>query len=100
MLGITKFRFKTDAVARFHERTGPMPVSSRRAKAIGTLTRLKNGAETEIFSPVTASLITGNVVPRNVAKVRATKSTLLKRNEPSRETTASILFSLSRSTFL
>ena len=64
---------------------------------MGTFTRLKKGAETEIFVPVTASLSTGNVVPRNVAKVSATKSTLLKRKDPSRETMASIRFSLSRS---
>ena len=58
-----KFRFSTEAVARFQESTGPAPVRRSSVRAIGTFTRLKKGAETEIFVPVTASLSTGNVVP-------------------------------------
>ena len=56
---------------------------------MGTLTRLKNGASTVIFSPVTASEMTGNSVPQRTAKQLASRIRLLNRKLDSRETTLS-----------
>src|SRR3984893_12243873 len=75
---------------------GPMPVSSIRPNAMGTLMRLKNGASTLIFSPVTASEITGNSVPHSTAKQLASRIRLLNMKLDSRETTLSRRASLFR----
>ena len=56
---------------------------------MGTFTLLKNGASTEIFSPVTASEITGNSVPQSTAKQLASRIRLLNMKLDSRERTLS-----------
>src|SRR6202035_3235464 len=76
--------------------SGPMPVSSIRPNAMGTLMRLKNGASTLIFSPVTASEITGKSVPHSTAKQLATRIRLLNMKLDSRDTTLSRRASLFR----
>jgi hypothetical protein len=81
---------------RRHAIKGPTPVSSSRNSPMGTFTRLKNGASTLIFSPVTASEITGNRVPQRTAKQLASRIRLLKRKLDSRERTLSSCASLFR----
>ena len=76
--------------------SGPTPVRNIRNKPIGILMRLKNGASTLIFSPVTASEITGNSVPHSTAKQLASRIRLLNRKLDSRETTLSRFASLFR----
>ena len=63
---------------------------------MGMFTRLKNGASTLIFSPVTASEITGNSVPQSTAKQLASRIRLLNRKLDSRESTLSSCASLLR----
>src|SRR5437763_7987330 len=69
--------------------SGPTPVRNIRNRAIGTITRLKKGASTLIFSPINHSVRTGNRVPHSTAKQLASKIRLLKRKLDSRETTPS-----------
>ena len=52
---------------------------------MGTLTWLKKGAPTVIFSSVKASEITGKRVPQRTAKSRASRIQLLSRKALSRE---------------
>ena len=59
-------------------------------------TRLKNGASTLIFSPLMASVITGNSVPHSTAKQLASRIRLLNRKLDSRERTLSSCASLFR----
>src|SRR5262249_31185085 len=89
-------RFKLSTELLRHAISGPTPVSNNRNKPIGTLTRLKNGASTLIFSPVTASEITGNRVPHSTAKQLASRIRLLNRKLDSRESTLSSCDSLFR----
>src|SRR5579883_1005161 len=88
--GVRKFRFKLSVEAFRHASNGPTPVRNIRKMAIGTLTLLKNGALTVIFVPVTASEMTGNIVPQNTAKHAASRIRLLNRKLLSRETIDSI----------
>src|SRR5271170_4987269 len=69
--------------------SGPTPVRNSSPNAIGMLMRLKNGASTLIFSPVTASEITGNNVPHSTAKQLATRIRLLNMKLDSRDITLS-----------
>src|SRR6185295_6063265 len=94
--GTIKFRFKLLVEAFRHASSGPTPVRNRRKIAIGTFTLLKNGALTVIFTPFTASEITGNIVPQNTAKHDASRIRLLNMKLLSRETIDSIWFSLFR----
>src|ERR1051326_7101155 len=95
--GVKKFRFKLSVDALRHASSGPTPVKNIRKIAIGTLTLLKNGALTVIFTPLTASEITGNIVPQNTAKHDASRIRLLNMKLLSRDTIDSIWFSLFRS---
>jgi len=79
-----------------HAINGPTPVRSIRKRPMGMFTRLKNGASTLIFSPLIASVITGNNVPHNTAKQLASKIKLLKRKLDSRDKTLSNCASLLR----
>ena len=83
-------RFRLSTELRRHAISGPTPVSSIRNKPMGMFTRLKNGASTLIFSPVTASEITGNSVPHRIAKQLASRIRLLNRKLDSRDSTLSI----------
>src|SRR5678815_2488345 len=75
---------------------GPTPVSNSRNIPMGMFTRLKNGLSTLIFSPITASVITGNSVHQSTAKQPASKIRLLNMKLDSRESTLSICDSLFR----
>jgi len=57
----------------------------------GAFTRLKNGGPTVIFTPRTASEMTGKIVPQKTAKAMPTSTRLLKRNADSRERNDSIV---------
>src|SRR5947207_15288113 len=94
--GDRKFGFRLFVDALRHASSGPTPVRNIRKIAIGTLTLLKNGALTVIFTPFTASEITGNIVPQNTAKQAASRIRLLNMKLLSRETIDSIWFSLLR----
>ena len=74
--------------------SGPTPVRKSRNRPIGMLTRLKYGPSTEIFSPVTASEITGNSVPHRIEKQLASRMRLLNRKLDSRDNTLSSCDSL------
>ena len=71
-------------------RTGAIAMRNSNARPIGIDIRSKYGAPTESRSSVRASTISGNTVPRNTTKARTANSTLLARNEPSRESGESI----------
>src|ERR1051325_8321426 len=94
--GHRKLRFKLSTDVRRQANSGPTPVRKSRNSAIGTFTRLKKGGPTLIFSPVTASLITGNNVPHKTAKHAPSSTRLLNRKLDSRETTDSSCCSLFR----
>src|SRR5260221_13446368 len=87
--GHRKLRRRLSVEFRRQAKSGPTPVRNSRNSPIGTLTLLKNGAPTLIFSPVTASLITGNSVPHSTAKQEASRIRLLNRKLDSRDTTDS-----------
>src|SRR5215470_8850108 len=92
--GIRKFRFRLFVDAFRHASSGPTPVKNIRKIAIGTLTLLKKGALTVILTFLTASEITGNIVPQKTAKHAASRIRLLNMKLLSREIMDSIWFSL------
>src|SRR5204863_7677007 len=94
--GDRKFRFRLFVDALRHASNGPTAVRNIRKIAIGTFTLLKKGALTVIFTPLTASEITGNIVPQKTAKQAASRIRLLNMKLLSRETIDSIWFSLLR----
>ena len=96
-IGTEKFRMKAFFDVRRQTSIGPTPVMNRRNNPIGVMTLLKKGAPTVIFVPVTASEITGKIVPQNTAKQIITKMTLLNKNPLSRDVKDSILLSDLRS---
>src|SRR5688572_31131587 len=65
--------------------SGPIPVSSRSINPIGSIHRLKNGGPTVRRSPVSASLIVGNMVANSTKKAQNNRIQLLTRNAASRE---------------
>jgi hypothetical protein len=67
--------FATDA--RRQAMSGPMPVRASSSRPSGTLTVLKNGAPTVIFSPRTHSLRIGKSVPQSTLKAIPTSTRLL-----------------------
>src|SRR3954453_5774107 len=89
IVGHRNARRKLSKELRRQAISGPTPVRNRRNSPIGTLILLKNGASTEIFSPVTASEITGNRVPQSTEKQLATRTRLLNMKLDSRERTLS-----------
>src|SRR5262245_15982737 len=88
--GQRKLRFKLFVDALRHARRGPTTVRNHRKTAIRTLTLVKNGGPTVTVSPVTASEITGNIVPQKTAKHDASRIRLLNMKLLSRETMDSI----------
>ena len=62
-----------------------MPVSSSRIRPIGSIHLLKNGALTVMRSPVTASLIVGNIVAKATKNAENSMIQLLARNAASRD---------------
>src|SRR5277367_1513343 len=89
MVGIRNARLRLSTELLRQAINGPMPVRKIKANPIGMLMRLKNGASTLIFSPVTASEITGNMVPHSTAKQLATRIRLLNMKLDSRDITLS-----------
>ena len=85
-------RLRSDA--RRQAITGPTPISRISGRPNATTKKLKNGALTVIFSPVTASEMSGNVTPHSTANARPTNSRLLNRKVASRETSDSMRCSL------
>src|SRR5437773_3790281 len=95
--GIWIFSRSLRALARRQAITGQIPARVIRPKAIGTVTWLKNGAPTVIFTPRTASERIGKRVPQRMAKAAPTSSRLLNRKVLSRDTKESRRASLLRS---
>src|SRR5579862_93060 len=95
-IGQRNARFRLSTELRRQAISGPTPVRNIRNIAIGISTRLKKGASTLIFSPETASEITGNKVPHRTAKQLARRIRLLNRKLDSRERTLSSCDSLFR----
>src|SRR3990167_465558 len=89
--GVRKFLAKFDPVAFRHEMAGPTPVSTRRMRKSGMVTRLKNCGPTLIRVPFTISYIVGKQVPNRIANARPSRITLLNRNTASRDRNDSIL---------
>src|SRR5690349_9452855 len=94
--GVRNDRLRLSNELRRHAIRGPTPVRSSRNIAMGMFTRLKNGLSTLIFSPMTASVITGNSVPQRIEKQLASRIRLLNMKLDSRESTLSICDSLFR----
>src|SRR5215210_7743230 len=69
-----------------HARSGPMPVSSRSARPIGSIHLLKNAGPTVRRSCLIASLSVGNIVAKSTKKAENSRIQLLARNAASRET--------------
>jgi hypothetical protein len=76
-------------VARRQAMIGQIADRVSRPKVIGTMISLKNGGPTVIFTPRTASLMIGKIVPQSTANAAPTSSRLLNRNELSRDTNES-----------
>ena len=92
--GSKKFFLKFLADALRQEINGQTPVIKSKAKPIGTFTWLKKGGPIVIFTPLTASDITGNMVPQKTEKAAPTRMRLLNRKVLSRERRESSWFSL------
>ena len=76
------------ASPRFQASSGPNGIASRIGTNSGPNVRLKNGAPTEILSPVNASSASGYSVPTNTVAQAAVRNRLLSTSAPSRETGA------------
>ena len=94
--GHWKLRRRLSAEVRRQANSGPTPVRNSRNSPIGIMRRLNQAASRLIFSPLTASEITGNSVPHSTAKQLASRIRLLNRKLDSREITLSSCASLFR----
>src|ERR1039457_3372917 len=94
--GHRKFRRKLSEEVRRQANNGPTPVRIRRNSPMGIINLLNQTESRLIFSPETASEITGNKVPHNTAKQLASRIRLLNRKLDSREITLSSSDSLLR----
>ncbi len=92
--GTVKFRRAFTAVARRQAMTGPIPLSSTSARPSGTVQRSNHGGPSAVFVPVTASLMSGKNVPRNVTNASATRTKLFAMKTASRDSSESSMFSL------
>src|SRR5215210_3813348 len=72
-------------VDRRHASSGPMPVSVRRVRPIGSIHLLKNGGPTVRRSPRSASLSVGNIVANRTKNAENNRIQLLARNAASRD---------------
>ncbi len=75
--GYITFLVNFPNVDLLHATRGHNPVRKSRARPIGVITALKNGAPTVILTPLTASEIMGKRVPQKTVKTIPTKSKLL-----------------------
>src|SRR3972149_4762675 len=87
--GKRKLRLRLASDAFRQARSGQRPITRSRASPMGTLTWLKKGAPTLMFTPRTASEIMGKIVPRKPEKAAPTRIRLLNRKLDSRETSES-----------
>src|SRR3972149_229695 len=87
--GIRKFFRRLPREDFRQAKSGPTPVRNSSSSPMGMFTLLKKGAPTLIFTPCTASEITGNNVPQSTEKQAASNKRLLKRKLLSRETSES-----------
>src|SRR6266436_7795483 len=94
--GHKQFLRKLSVDVRRQANSGPTPVRKSRNSPMGIISRLNQTASRLIFSPDTASEITGNRVPQSTAKQLARITRLLNRKLDSRETTLSSWASLLR----
>src|SRR5205823_12377122 len=94
--GHKKFLRKLSVDVRRQANNGPTPVRNSKNSPMGIISRLNQTASRLIFSPETASEITGNSVPHNTAKQLARITRLLNRKLDSRDTTLSSCASLLR----
>ena len=81
-----KCLLRLEPEVRRQARSGPAPVRARMRRPTGTMIDSKKGGPTVILDPVTASEITGNMVPQNTANVAVRNSRLFSRKPLSRET--------------
>ena len=70
---------------RFHASSGPNGTASKSGRNSGANVRLKNGAPTEILSPVRTSSASGYSVPTNTVAQAVVSSRLFSTSAPSRE---------------
>ena len=84
--GTVKCRLRLCTDVFRQAKSGPAPVRKSRKMPSGTLIWLKYGALTVIFSPLTASESTGNMVPHRMAKHTPTSARLFSRKLLSLET--------------
>ena len=70
---------------RFHASSGPNGTAIIKGRNSGPKVRLKNGAPTEILSPVRTSSASGYSVPMNTVAQAAVRNRLLSTSAPSRE---------------
>src|SRR3954447_21541514 len=70
---------------RFHASSGPNGTATSKGTKSGPKVRLKNGAPTEILSPVSASSTSGYSVPTNTVAQAVAKNRLLNTSALSRE---------------
>src|ERR1700691_3290093 len=96
MPGHWKLRRRLSQDVRRQANNGPTPVSTSRNSPMGIMSLLNQTASRLIFSPETASEITGNKVPQSTAKQLASRIRLLNRKLDSREITLSSSDSLLR----
>src|SRR6201994_4235390 len=70
---------------RFHANSGPNGTAINSGTNNGAKVRLKNGAPTEILSPVVTSSASGYSVPTNTVAQAVVRNRLLSTSAPSRE---------------
>ena len=85
MSGQTNWLSRFAGVVLRHASSGPMPVSSRSISPTGVIHLLKNGGPTVRRSPLTASVMVGNIVANRMKKALNSRIQLLARKAPSRD---------------
>ena len=83
--GIVNWYLRFDAVALRQAISGPTPVRNSSVSPIGTIHRLKNGADTVMRSWNSASDSVGNIVANSMKNAANSRIQLLSRNAASRD---------------
>ena len=83
--GVVNWKRRFDGVALRHAISGPTPVRNSSVSPIGTIHRLKNGADTVMRSWNSASDSVGNIVANSMKNAANSRIQLLARNAPSRD---------------
>src|SRR4029077_18752971 len=83
--GIVNWNFRFDAVALRQAIRGPTPVRNSSVRPIGTIHRLKNGADTVMRSWKSASDRVGNMVANSMKNAANSRIQLLARKAASRD---------------